>query len=192
MADMSERSEIGLYSMVNTHMITALMFHDQMADMYDFLNLHGFKRMHEYQHLAESLEHRKLKRYVLNHHNMLVMDENIENPSVIPLEWYNYNRFDVTPQVREQSIKKSFQRYKEWESNTKDMYNSVCKVFFEHGKVADFEHVSCLLSDVDIELKCLERLELELESCNYSMEYILTLQPDLHEKYKKKTKELFI
>lgn len=192
MVSMDERLDTDIYSMVNTHMITALMFHDQMADLYDFLNLHGFKRLHEYQHLAESIERRKLKRYVLNHHNMLLMDENVENPKVIPVEWYEYNRFDVTPQVREQSIKKSFQRYREWESNTKEMYASACRVLFEKGKTADFEHMICLLKDVDIELKYLERLELELECCSYDIAYILTLQPELHEEYKKKTKELFV
>lgn len=192
MVDMNERSDIDIYSMLNTHMITALMLHDQMADLYDFLNLHGFKRLHEYQHIAESIERRKLKRYVLNHHNMLLMDENVENPKIIPMEWYDYNRFDVTPQVREQSIRKSFQRYREWESNTKEMYASACRAFFEKGRAADAEYVICLLKDVDTELKCLERLELELECCGYDITYILTIQSELHKKYKEKTKELFV
>lgn len=192
MVDMNERSDIDIYSMLNTHMITALMLHDQMADLYDFLNLHGFKRLHEYQHIAESIERRKLKRYVLNHHNMLLMDENVENPKIIPMEWYDYNRFDVTPQVREQSIRKSFQRYREWESNTKEMYASACRAFFENGRAADAEYVTCLLKDVDTELKCLERLELELECCGYDITYILTIQSELHKKYKEKTKELFV
>lgn len=37
-----------VFSVINTRQITALMFHDEMADLFDFLGLRGFKRMHEY------------------------------------------------------------------------------------------------------------------------------------------------
>lgn len=181
-----------LYSHVNSRMITALMFHDQMADLYDFLNLHGFKRLHEYQHLSESIERRKLKRYVLNHHNKLLMDENIENPKIIPVEWFEYKRFDVTPQVRAQSVRKSFQKYKEWEHETKEEYSCVCKKLIDMGHMADYEFMSKILGDVDKELKMLERVYLKLESCDYDIAYILTIQDELHKKYKEKTKELSI
>lgn len=186
----SPRIVTDMYSAINSHMITALMLHDQMADLYDFLDLHGFKRMHEYQYLAESIERRKLKRYVLNHHNRLIMDNSVENPKVVPVEWYEYTRFDVNPQVREQGVKRSFQKYREWEAKTKEKYCSACKILIENGSMADYEFVSELLKDVDEELKTLERLYLELEACNYDVMYVLSIQDRLHKKYKKKTKEL--
>ena len=55
-----------VYEKINTNMLTAIMFHEQVTDLFDFLNLHGFKRMHEYQYLSELVERRRLKRYVLN------------------------------------------------------------------------------------------------------------------------------
>lgn len=186
------QSCIDIYSHINSHMITALMLHDQMADLYDFLNLHGFKRMHEYQHLSESITRRKLKRYVLNHHNKLIKDANIENPKVIPIEWYDYTRFDVTPQVRQQSLKKSFLRYKDWESQTKILYNSTSKMLFDNGHISDYQYISGILKDVDDELKYLERLMLKLESCEYDIDYVLVIQDELHEMYKEKTNQLSI
>lgn len=42
------------------------------------------------------------------------------------------------------------------------------------------------------ELKLLERLYLEIKSVDYNEVYIATMQPELHEKYRKKTKELNI
>ena len=102
-----------VFSVINTRQITALMFHDEMADLFDFLGLRGFKRMHEYQYLAESAEHRTLKRYYLNHHGMLLPDEEIEPVDVIPDDWYQYNRMDVTPAVRKQAVQKAMEQYKE-------------------------------------------------------------------------------
>ena len=182
---------MSIYSEINTHMITALMLHDQMADLYDFLNLHGFKRMHEYQHIAESLERRKLKRYVLNHHNKLVMDENVDNPKVIPTEWYGYSRYDVSPQVRVQSLSKSFQRYRDWETLTKNKLCSASKMMFDLGYIADYEFVSELLKDVDVELKYLEWLDLKLKACDYDIQYVLEIQDELHEFYKEKMEKLY-
>ena len=50
-----------VYALINNRQTVALMFHDEMADLFDFLGLRGFKRMHEYQYMAESVEHRKTK-----------------------------------------------------------------------------------------------------------------------------------
>ena len=56
------------------------------------------------------------------------------------------------------------------------------------GMVADFEIVGKLVSDVDKELKCLERLVLKLKAIDFDPVYIVEAQPEIHEKYKKKTK----
>ena len=63
-----------LFEKIVNRQIAALMFHDKMADLYDFLGLYGFKRVHEYQYLSESIAFRGVKRYFINHHNMLLSD----------------------------------------------------------------------------------------------------------------------
>lgn len=49
-----------IFAEINERFIGAVMMHGQFADYFDFLGLKGFKRMHEYQHIAESLERRKV------------------------------------------------------------------------------------------------------------------------------------
>lgn len=161
-----------------------------MADLFDFLGLSGFKRMHEYQYLAESMEHRALKRYYLNHHNKILYDGNIENPHVIPKEWEQYTRFDVTVQVRKQYIEKSFEEYNAWESETKKCYEDYAKALFDMGHVADFNRVNELVTDVDKELKYLDRLLITLRSVAFNEVYVATIQEEIHEEYKKKTEKL--
>lgn len=178
------------YEEINSRQVTALMFHDQMADFFDFLGLAGFKRMHEYQYVAESAEHRATKRYFLNHHNRLLSEEHIEDPEVIPDSWYKYTRFDVSTQVRKQAVETAFDKYKEWETQTKECYEKHAKALMEAGYVADFMRVEELICDVDKELKHLERLTITLKSVAYDEVYIAELQHSMHEKYKKKIKKI--
>ena len=37
-----------IFQTINDRQIQALMFHDEMSDLYDFLGLYGFKRWHLY------------------------------------------------------------------------------------------------------------------------------------------------
>lgn len=179
-----------VYSMVNARQVGALMFHDEMADLFDFLGLRGFKRMHEYQYFVESAEHRALKRYYLNHHGMLLADTNIKEVSVIPDDWSQYCRWDVTPAIRKQSVQKALQQYKDWECETKELYGKCASKLLMWGKIADFNKINDLVKDVDMELKYLERLCLELSSVDYDGAYLQVMQDKLHEKYKEKTKSI--
>lgn len=179
-----------VYCVVNTRQIKALMFHDEMADLFDFLGLRGFKRMHEYQYLMESAEHRALKRYYLNHHGTLLPDEELEPVDVIPDDWYQYTRMDVTPQVRKQAVQKAMEQYREWECGTKALYEKCCAYLIAWQKMADYNKINNLLEDVDSELKYLERLCIELKAVDYDCSYIEILQDKYHEKYKEKSKSI--
>ena len=170
----------------------ALMFHNRMADMYDFLGLMGFKRMHEYQYFAESAGARGTRRYFINHHNKLVMEGAVTEPKVIPAEWVKYTRFDVTPQVRKQAVERSFEEYNDWESDTKQLYEGYAKQLFEAGFIADYNKVMDLVKDVDQELKYLDRMLIKLRSVSFDAIYVASIQDELHEHYKEKQKDIGI
>ncbi len=172
-----------LYSAINTRQITALMFHDEMADMFDFLGLQGFKQMHEYQYRVESEEHRALKRYYISHHNCILPQEEVYPEEVIPDEWLKYTRMDVTPPVCKQAVQKAFDQYLEWETDTKALYERCACYLLSWNKVADFNTVNDLVKDVDIELKCLTGIYLRLKSANYDSAYIESIQDHYREKY---------
>lgn len=191
-SDYGEKSCHDIFQAINSRQVKALMFHDQMADLFDFLGLMGYKRMHEYQFFSESAEHRTLKRYYLNHHNHLLMEESVTSPHVIPSEWGQYCRFDVTPQVRRQAVEKAFKEYNDWECETKKCYEDYAKQLFEMGNMADFNKVMDLVEDVDMEVKKLDRMYLTLKSVNFNEVYIATVQESLHDEYRLQTKEIGI
>lgn len=175
---------VEIYRLIGSRQITALMFHDAMADLFDFLGLQGFKRMHEYQYIVESAEHRALKRYYLNHHGKLLPDTEVSPVSVIPSDWYKYTRMDVTSSIRKQAVKTAFEQYYEWESETKELYSTAAVYLMDWHKVSDFNKINGLLMDVDKELKNLERLIIRMSSVDYDPVYVDSLQDEYHEKYK--------
>lgn len=179
-----------VYKIIHARHVTALMLHDDMADLFDFLGLRGFKRMHEYQYLVESTEHRALKRYYINHHGKLLPESKLTPVSVIPEAWTQHTRMDVTPSVRKQAVHTAMEQYLDWEHETKAIYSKMAAYLMDWQKVADFNKVNDLIKDVDMELKYLERLCIELRSVDYDPAYVGMLQDKYHERYRKKCEEI--
>lgn len=166
------------------------MIHDQMADYYDFLSLRGYKRAHEYHYQKENCMYRKLHRYYLNHYNKLIMEEQIDNPHVIPESWYKYMRQEVDVNTKRNSVKLGIDKWIEWETDTKEELSNAYNNLISMGEIAGALFVSDLLKEVDCELKYAHRKQLELNAVDYNIEYILQEQKRIHDKYKRKLIEI--
>lgn len=182
---------IDVFNAISQHIVKGVMFHEQMADYFDFLNLQGLKRWSEYQFLCEGAELRGIHRYAINHLNRLVKDENIDASSVIPSSWFNATKMQVDNSTRKQAVKDAFDKWFEWEKDTKEFYEQQFKVLTDNAKIAEANKVNELICDVDHELKCVTRKMLEYKSVEWSLDYIVFDQKDLHEKYEKQTQEMF-
>ena len=181
-----EVSEI--YKTLSSHMVKGVMIHEQMSDYYDFLNLHGYKRCHEYHAKKEFRAMRKLHRYFINHFNKLIEEEIIENPDVIPSSWYRYSRQEVDANTKRNAVKSGIEKWVAWESETKDLYEKMHKELMEIGEVAAANKLSCYIHDTDCELKWAQRKHIDLLTSDYSIGYILGEQDHLHDWYKRKMK----
>lgn len=187
---LTEMSEEDIFMAIRDRQISALMFHSQMADLFDFLGMMGFKRMHEYQYFSESAEYRGICRYYTNHHNKILIGGHPKGLEVIPEEWDQYTRFDVTPSVRKQAVERSFNRYREWESETKELYSQYSIALMNLGCVADFNRICELITDVDQELKYLDRILLKLKAISFDAIGMMDMQEELHEHYAEKTRSI--
>lgn len=175
-----------IYKKVSAHIIKGVMVHEQLSNYYDFLNLHGYKRCHEYHAKCEMRSLRKLHRYFINHFNRLIEDEQIADPNVIPASWYRYTRQEVDVNTKRSAVKTGIERWVDWEQETKELYQQMYKELMEIGEVAAANKMSCLVHDVDCELKWAQRKHIELMTADYNMAYILGEQNRLHDHYKKK------
>lgn len=185
-----EVSEI--YTKLSTHMIKGIMIHDQMANYYDFLGLEGYKRCHEYHMFKEMCNYRSLNRYFINHHNMLIPEEQFENPDVIPESWYKYERQDVDASTKKNAVMSGLDKWVDWERDTKELYEDMYKELCEIGEVASAMKVKEFIEDVDYELKKAERYQLNKKATGYDMVSIIEEQTRKHNKYKKKMEKIGI
>ena len=184
------RSCYDIFREINDRQVTALMVHDQMADIFWFMQLKGFACMHEYQFLCESMGHRKTKKHYLCEHGKLLPDGEFKNPEILPVDWLKYTKSDVTNQVRLQYIEKTLTTYKTWEHETKEMYEKAICDLMANGSVCDAKFVYFLLEDVSEELKELEDLCAKLRMHDDMLSGALGVQHWLHKKYRKKLEEL--
>ena len=76
-----------------------------------------------------------------------------EKPEVIPKEWYNHTRMDIDDSVLTKFVRSAMKQYREWEEETKKLYEAVCCVLWEKGLVVDYNLMMCYLEDVQHELK---------------------------------------
>lgn len=179
-----------IFAQIKDRQIAALMFHGQMADYFDFLSLHGYKRLHEYQYFAESAEFRKTCRYYINHHGKLLPYTFTSQIKVVPDAWLTANRMSVGRSTKQKAVEDGFNQYREWENDTKAVYSRYASKLRELGHEADAIMLDCLVEDVDHELKCLDRIILDLISSGYDMVYVVESQKEIHDRYKKMIKDI--
>ena len=183
---------IDIFNEISRRITKGVMFHAQMADYLDYLNLHGFKRWHEYQFFSESAELRGVHRYVLNHCNRLIDDGEVTATRCIPISWLNNTRLQVDTSTRKQAIKEALEKWYQWETETKEFLEKQFKKLTENSKIADANKVNELIKDVDQELKCVTRKMLEYKAVDYDMTYIMFQQDEMHEHFREKEKEIGI
>lgn len=187
---MKELSCIELYSEVNKRMTTALMMHANMSDYFNFMGLHGFKRIHECQYFEESINKRKLNRKILDIHNKIVPETGHEKIEVIPKDWYKYTRMDIDDNILAKFVRSAFKTYKEWEEETKCFYECIASIFMERGEFIDYQIMLCYVEKVQCELKKIYRLCGELNGVGYDAVYIMEIQKRIHDDYKHKMKKM--
>lgn len=179
-----------IYAKIAQHMVKGLMFHEQLANYYDFLGLRGYKRCHEYHFLAENCAYREVCRYFINHHNKLIPYLPVEDPKVIPDSWYRYTRQDVDNGTKKNAIKNALSSWVEWEKETKQLYEQMYKELMDIGEVASALKIKELICDVDCELKKVERYYIDCKSIDFDLQSIVPSQKEMHQKYRKKEEKL--
>ena len=183
---------IEVFNEISRRMIKGVMFHAQMADYFDFLNLHGLKRWSEYQFLSESAELRGLHRYAINHLGKLINDGDVSGTEYIPSSWYSSTRQQVDSSTRKQAVKEALEKWYNWEKETKEFYERQFKILTDNYKIASANKVNSIICDVDQELKKVCRKLLEYKAVDYDMDYIMFEQDAMHNHYEEATKEIGI
>ena len=175
-----------IYSEINSRMIAALMFHDQMADYFTFLGLPGYAKIHSKQYHAEGREREKIKTYYIQRHGQIMNDKFTGKVEVIPKTWENVKSLAVGKGTKQKAVEDGFLLYLEWEEETEKLYETYSKALYDGGNVVDALKVGELARHTAEELLMIDAIMIDLISCGYDMAYITEKQKCYTEKEVKK------
>ena len=178
-----------IFSYMGKRMVEGLMFHSQMEDYYNFLGLCGYAKCHRFHYHHESCNYKKIGNYYLYHYGRLIKELPFENPNSIPVNWYEYNRKDVSISTKKAAIQSGIEKWVEWEKNTKRYYENFYNELMALGEAAAALEVKTYVIDVDKELAEAEQRWIELSSMDYNVNDIILEQETIKKKYHKKLKE---
>ena len=157
-------------------MLNGAMLHEQLTNYFDFLNLQKYKKQQNNQFKDEMNAYRKIYTYYINHYQELIPQLSIDNPNIIPPQWYSYNRYSINPEAKKSSIKNGFEIWVRWERDTKKLYESLYNNLLNINDVAGAEQVRKLIKDVDNELKNAEQELINLIAIEFDLTVIIPEQ----------------
>lgn len=176
-----------IFEKISTRQIEGMMLHNDMANYYDFLGLKGYKRMHEYHYLCESIGSRKTNRYFINNYDMMIKPVPVNSESHIPMIWFDYSRIDVEPDSKREAVKSSVDKWINWKHETMRHYEQLFAELMTINEVEASFYVHKLAKDARKELKYAKRLRICLKSVGYDLDAIIESQNELHEYFKCKS-----
>ena len=179
-----------VFQVLAKHMVEGLMTHSKLADYYGFLGFDGYQKCHEYHHLKEDISYREISNYYLHHYNQIILDSRFEDPNIIPQQWYQHTRADVSNETKKTSIKTGIEAWVNWEKSTKKLYENLYNELTRIEEVASALMLGKIIKDVDYELAEAEKEWIKQNTLNYDLNDIMIDQENIYKKYKKKIKEI--
>jgi len=159
------------------HKMDGVIFHQSMADFYDFMRLIGFKdwQHHQFEEELGELEDMQTK-YISMTHMLLSAEGEVFKNEVIPETWYEQSNMGIDAEEIKKQVKGSLHLYMDWEEKTKALYLEKHNKLIELKEYHAASAVREMAEDVAAEIEFLEEVIMELESVVYSPEYIHSMQ----------------
>lgn len=180
-----------IFARLCAHMHKGLMVHEQTMMMFQFLNLRGYSKCHEYHYFEESYALKRLQEYYLRNCNKLIEEVEVEKSSVVPNGWYKYERADVDINTKRAAVKDLMQHWVNWETETIQLLTTCYEELWEQKQYAAAAQIKERLEDTSAELMRAREEYINLEMLGYNLEVILPAQDEMYRKYCKKLTEIF-
>lgn len=181
-----------IFANLSSHMAKGLIIHDQLSNAYNFLNLCGYKKCHEYHYYEENRNYHCLRDFYLDtYHKMIPEDKVAQSVEIFPANWYKYKKEDVDTNTKRTAIRDLTKYWINWEEETVSLLERLYKELYELGEVYAASKIKYFLKDTAEELAHARNKFINLETSSYDISDILTEQDSLCEKYSKKIKEIY-
>lgn len=180
-----------IYGVIDSRMVEALMFHSDMMMYFAFLGLDGYSKKHEYQYFKESKGRKCFQRFIMDRTNKIVCEHNIKNPHAIPEEWYKHTRMDVGSNILSKSVKEGFEKYKKWEEETLEMFETIASELLSRGHIVVYSKVLEYCVEVGEELSYIYKDYENLVTTEFDWNYIMERQGKEKQCAEEKLRKMF-
>lgn len=163
-----------IFNDIASRMIKGLMFHDQLAQVFLFLGMPKYEKAQYDQYREESDRYHDVCHFYGTRSNKLLRAASVGNVEIIPSNWYDYTRMDMSFPTRKQTIKEMFEKWIAWEEETKRLFEvSYCELIELH-EVAYADRVLMYIQSADEEIERVRRDYLEMKSTDFDMPSIVS------------------
>lgn len=156
--------------------LEGVMFHDEMADVFAFLNLKGFMELHKKQMFEELEETCEIKKYYLKHYHKMLKANPNSNINVYPASWAGHSNMEIDAATIKNYTKNMLEQYVRWEENVKKELTVIADEFYSKHQMEDFNMVFELIQDVNHEISFINDIMLKLKMTDYDSKDIVHMQ----------------
>lgn len=171
--------------------LNSLMIYSEISDLFNLLNLHGYKRKYEYKNWEEEKEYLHLKKWIIEKYGVIPTVHIQLRKEINPLNAKNVgHREKISKENKQKIIQEIFTELDKYFIETLKLHEEAFYTLCERGHVSDAEIVKKFIKKLEKEIKKNKREWIKLNDINYSLDFIYEFQKEKHDKYKKKMEEI--
>lgn len=156
--------------------------HHDFKNMFDVLNVRGYKRVAELNMFKKLTCITKLERFAINNYDGLMIPEIlVEKMDVVPRHFYTMGREAVNEGLIVQTVQDWENTWIQVEEKNREFYVNLWYDLIDKRKTALATYVKCLLDYTECKLKKLKRYQMDLNAQHYDIELIMKDQMCLHD-----------
>ena len=172
-----------IFSKMATHMVEGLMIHDQLSQVFCYLGLYGYEKIHLHQYEDESKSYKDIARYYILRIGRPVVLCRIDDPGILSQSWLSSSSWDVRPSTKKQAVNDCFSRWVKWETDTRCLYQGLYAEALSIGEVSNAAKILDYAREVDEELVKAKDILQRLTSIDFDLVAMYDDQASVYDQF---------
>lgn len=188
---MQELERVEILEQVMKRKLNSLMIYLELSDIFNLLNLHGYKRSFEYKNLKEEKEYLHLKKWIIEKYGIIPVSNNQPRKEINPMNVKAAgHREKMSNENKRKIIAEVFSELDKYLVETLKLHEEAYMALFERGYISDTVIINKFIKHLEKAIKKNKREWIKLSDVNYSLDFIYEFQKEKHDKYKEKMEKI--
>lgn len=188
---MKELECMEILEQVAKRKLNVLMVFSEISDIFNLLNLRGYKRKYEYKKLKEEKEYLHIKKWVIEKYGAIPNVSFQIKKEINPFKVATVGRRDkILKETKQKIIAEIFKELVSFLEETLKLYEEAFSALSEKGCISDSITIGKFIKRIEDHIKKTKREIVKLNDVDYSLEFIYEFQKSMHDRYKDKMREI--